>query len=221
MLYVLGFLANFPDELAAFFFRLNDIEELRAVWRSESQEGTRMPATAVTATATQATGDASEVDTVVPITDFGEVENTEMTAIAGPSQISVRSSASTSLTTIDKRVTKVKGGLYLRIIIQLIRLGLSSTFLVLDILYHPKTRPSLSFYHSFALWFSLLGRVEYLTATSGKRLFLWLYHYDERERQKGPQSRWNRLAARFRRDKSNEPRSRDSSRAGSNRASAV
>ena len=209
ILYVLGF------QLAALLSRFNKIKEAREVWQSRSQEGTRMLATAVTATASRATGDAIEVDIVVPITDSGEVENTQMTAIAGPSQVSVQSSTSTSSTTFRKGLTMLKGRFYIQIIMLLIHLGifaLSSTFLVLDILYHPKTRPSLSFYHSFALWFSLPSHIKGFII------------YVERERAMGLQSLWYQLATKFRRDKqdeSDEPRNRDSSRAESDRASAV
>lgn len=202
----------------------------RAAWRSRSQQGTRMPATAVTATASQPAGIPSEVDLAVPTTDSEQADNVQMTTIAATSLVPVHSSTSTVSAISESQSTVTEPGLrlfFLRHNTWWIPLGgfaLGCTFLVLDILYHPKIRPSFSFYHSFALWFSLLGRLEEHLKLSIAVLYLSLDTYFMLKKWKGPQRCWYWFAIRLRRDEkseSNEPRGRDSSRAGSDRASAV
>ena len=221
LLYILGLLHSLR-RLVYCFQEFN----IRATWRSGSREGIRTPATGVSAAAFQASRNPSELDVVVPITDSEQADNVQMTATAAPSQVSVHSSVDTASAIGESPSLDIifAANDAISLLISLGGFALGSAFLVLDILYHPKTRPSLSFYHSFALWFSLLGRIEYLNDTFGRSRFGFLLRYVWREQRKGPQSRWHRLGTRLRRDKrseGNETRSKDGSRAESNRASAV
>ena len=57
---------------------------------------------------------------------------------------------------------------------------LGITFLILDLLSHPKSQASLSFYHSFALWMSLVRILRMLLVIVVKKVFYWFIGIFER-----------------------------------------
>ena len=57
---------------------------------------------------------------------------------------------------------------------------LGTVFLVLDILHHPKSRASLSIYHSFALWMSLCELLLKVIGLVLRRVLFWSGAYAER-----------------------------------------
>ena len=230
-LYVLEFLPHVPTGIAAARRFLQSYNRARAARRYRSQPGTQMPAMAITATASQTGGNLSEVDIVVPTMSSEQDNNVQITTTAEASQGSVHSSTSTPTVTSESRSTVTQRRSYRLIFTDFFNIYLAGSnlligwgalafgamFLVLDIVYHPKSRSSLSFYHSFALWSSLLGRIYGLFGFERYSIFLWWY-------SKRQDKLWYRLANRLlsdERSESNEPGSSGSSRDGSNRASAV
>ena len=70
---------------------------------------------------------------------------------------------------LRKNVTKI--GIQVLSIVAIMSGGfiLGTVFLVLDLLYHPESRATLSVYHSFALWMSILGLLDKSAVQAGSK----------------------------------------------------